>query len=220
MLRKTKQQIAVCLGMILTTGLGQAFAVGPCPRERYQNQNAGYTQGSGYTQGGCPWADNGWNKRAKPMMPKVDRPFPLGQVSDAFNAAQETNAEANDFILFDYEFVGETAVLNPKGRDHMTQIAVRLPMTPFPVVVEQTEKTNDPEENQRLYEIDELRRANVVSWLQKFYADDPSIPADAITARVVVAPDFNYTMRAEEALRNYDESGNGSGRGGHGGGRR
>ncbi|MDO4628625.1 MAG: hypothetical protein Q4C70_05535 [Planctomycetia bacterium] len=144
-----------------------------------------------------------WNK---PAMPPYDRPFPLGQVSDAFNETQQTNAEAADFILYDYEFVGETATLNPKGRDHMIQIARRLPHVPFPIVVEMTEKTNDVKENQHRATIDETRRANVVMWLQKFYADDPSMNPQAIAGRVVIAPDFNYQMRADEAISSFNNS--------------
>ncbi len=157
-----------------------------------------------------------WNK---PALPPYDRPFPLGQVSDAFNETQQTNAEAADFILYDYEFVGDTATLNPKGRDHMIQIARRLPHVPFPVVVEMTEKTNNVEENQRLATIDETRRANVVMWLQKFYAEDPSMNPQMIAGRVVVAPDFHYQMRADEAISSFNNSSlTNSGYGGNRGG--
>lgn len=165
--------------------------------------------------GGGVWSRS-WNK---PAMPPYDRPFPLGQVSDAFNETQQTNAEAADFILYDYEFVGDTATLNPKGRDHMVQIARRLPYVPFPVVVEQTEKTNEVKENQRLLTIDETRRANVVMWLQKFYADDVTMDPNLIANRVVVAPDFNRQMRGDEAIAAFDNSlgSYGGGRGGMGG---
>ncbi len=179
--------------------------------------NAGFPCNSGFGGGGC------FAKKGKPAMPPYDRPFPLGQVSDAFWETQQTNAEAADFIMYDYEFVGKTANLNPMGRDHMTQIARRLPHVPFPIVIEMSEKTNDPEENRELIKIDETRRANVVMWLQKFYADDPTMDPEQIANRVVIAPDFEYQVNSDQAARDFRAAtgpnrsrnayGNGMGRG-------
>lgn len=160
--------------------------------------------------------------KGKPAMPPYDRPFPLGHVSDAFWETQQTNAEAADFIMYDYEFVGTSATLNPMGREHMTQIARRLPHVPFPIVIEMSEKTNDPEENRELMQIDETRRANVVMWLQKFYADDPTMDPEQIANRVVIAPDFAYQVDAEQAARDFksatgpNRSRNAYNHGGHG----
>lgn len=195
-IRKTKITLAL-LALLLMLGTSSLYAGCPC------NNN-------GLCGNGC--RSRGWNK---PAFPPYDRPFPLGQVSDAFNETQQTNAEAADFILYEYEFVGDTANLNPKGRDHMTQIARRLPHVPFPIVVEMTEKTNDPKENQFLLTIDETRRANVVRWLQKFYADDPTMDPNQIAGRVVIAPDFNYQTNASDAMSGYESS---RGYGGFGGG--
>ena len=147
----------------------------------------------------------GGSGKSKPAMPPYDRPFPLGHVTDAFWETQQTNAEAADFIMYDYEFVEKTATLNPMGRDHMTQIARRLPHVPFPIVIEMSEKTNDPEKNIELMQIDETRRANVVNWLQKFYADDPNF-AEQIVNRVVIAPDFMYQVNAEQASRDFQSA--------------
>ena len=44
-------------------------------------------------------------RRASRMGPEVDRPFPLGQVTDSFWETQQTNAEAADFVFYDHEFV-------------------------------------------------------------------------------------------------------------------
>lgn len=163
----------------------------------------------------CPPARGGlWSR---PAQPPYDRPFPLGQVSDAFNESQQANAEAADFILYDYEFVGETATLTPLGRNHMIQIVRRLPHVPFPIVIEMTEKTNDPKENQKRQAIDETRRINVVQWLKMFYEDDPTMDPKQLAERVVVAPDFEYQMRADECLNSYHSGMNyGSQGGSHG----
>ncbi|MBQ9456307.1 MAG: hypothetical protein Q4A17_12710 [Thermoguttaceae bacterium] len=187
--------------------------------------------GASLANAACPCFDGGCgnngcfgSNRAKPAMPPYDRPFPLGHVSDAFWETQQTNAEAADFILYDYEFVETSATLTPMGRDHMTQIARRLPHVPFPIVIEMSEKTNDPKENRDLIQIDETRRANVVMWLQKFYADDPTMDPEQIANRVVIAPDFVYQVNAERAAHDFNNamragrhhSGRGSGFG-HGG---
>lgn len=151
-----------------------------------------------------------------PVGPEFDRPFPLGQVTDAHWETQQTNAEAAKFILYEHEFVGDTSTLNPAGRAHMTQIALRLPQTPFPVVIEETEKTNLPEENIRLRGIDEQRRANVASWLLKFYANDPTVDKDSLSGRVIIAPSYAEGITAEEASSAYESIRQNSGMGGSG----
>lgn len=181
--------------------------------------------GVSVTEAGFPCHGNGsgcfggrsWNK---PAFPPYDRPFPLGQVSDAFHEIQQTNAEAADFILHDYEFLGgkgKEAMLNPKGREHLIQIARRLPHVPFPIVVEITEKGNNVEKNRELASIDEKRRANIVMWLQEFYEKDPTVTPQEIDDRVVVAPDFEYQMRAERAIESFEYSESYGSYGSHGG---
>src|SRR5689334_7280511 len=70
--------------------------------------------------------------------PAYDRVFPLGQNNDAFWETLQTNAEAGDFIFFDHEFSGETAMLAPGAKRHLEEVALRLPHVPFPVVIEQS----------------------------------------------------------------------------------
>ncbi|MBE6427359.1 MAG: hypothetical protein E7028_02045 [Planctomycetaceae bacterium] len=204
-IRKFHIMLSTC-ALLLSLGAAIAEAGFPC------------RNGSG--QNSACFGGRSWNK---PAFPPYDLPFPLGQVSDAFHEIQQTNAEAADFILYDYEFaVGEEVILTPKGREHMTQIARRLPHVPFPIVIEMTEKTNDVKENQRLARVDEKRRENVVNWLQKFYEEDPTVTPEEIAGRVVIAPDFEYQVRAERAIDsfNYSESyGNYGGQGGSFGGR-
>src|SRR5262245_33156917 len=52
---------------------------------------------------------------------QVDRPFPIGAVTDRFWETQQTNAEAADFIFYDHEFVGDTAQLTPLAKRHLEQ---------------------------------------------------------------------------------------------------
>jgi hypothetical protein len=146
----------------------------------------------------------------------ADRPFPLGQVSDAHWETQQTNAEAADFIFYDHEFRmdtktrTDTAELTPGGKKHLQQIALRLEHTPFPVVIEESPHNGRPE-------LDQARRRTVVEQLGRLGAMN-------VEERVVVANAFpeGYTgIEAEGSYYNVlgDSFGGGAGRrfGGYGG---
>src|SRR5438445_513446 len=86
--------------------------------------------------GGGDDCDNGtgsWGGRNRRSYrgPGADRPYPLGQVTDAFWETQQTNAEAADFLFYDHEFRydtrsrTDTAELTPGGKKHLQQIALR-----------------------------------------------------------------------------------------------
>jgi hypothetical protein len=127
--------------------------------------------------------------------PAYDRPFPFGQVTDAHWETQETNAEASDFIFYDHEFVGDTAVLTPAAEKHLQQVALRLPHVPFPVVVEEIGNSSSPNlgklndtENprsdaERRRAIDVERRRAIIERLVMLTQVDPR----RIAGRVVVA---------------------------------
>lgn len=87
--------------------------------------------------------------------------LPLGSTVRAWYQVMETNAEAVDFIIYDHDFVGDTARLTPDGRDHVWEIAARMRSAPFPVVVQRSENNSNPE-------LDALRRQLVVSVLSSF----------------------------------------------------
>ena len=153
---------------------------------------------SGKVYGGPPWG------------PRHDRPFPVGQVSDAFWETQQTNAEAGDFIFHEHEFVGNTAVLAPGAKRHLESVALRLEHVPFPIVIEQSPHNARPE-------LDRARRQTIVEQLNRMgitTADD----------RVVVANAFPHGFTSMEAESAYyqtigDAFGGGAGRrfGGTGG---
>lgn len=87
--------------------------------------------------------------------------LPLGSTVRAWYQVMETNAEAVDFIIYQHDFVGDTARLTPDGRDHVWEIAARMRSAPFPVIVERSENNSNPE-------LDALRRQLVVSVLSSF----------------------------------------------------
>jgi len=144
------------------------------------------------------------------IQPPYDRPFPLGQVSDAHWDTQQTNAEAADFIFYDHEFVGNTAELTPAARKHIEQVALRMPHVPFPVVVEETE-------NEGNRELDQRRREAIIGHLTQIGVEFPP-------ERVVVAPAFPPGLSAIEGEAAYystfyDNFGTGGGIGRRFGGR-
>ena len=121
--------------------------------------------------------------------PDCDRPFPLGQVTDAFWETQQTNAEAAGFIFYDHEFVGETDQLTAGGRSHLLQMALRLPHVPFPVVVEQSVGNTKTQ-------LDRKRRETVVTTLTGIGVLDAE-------PRVVIAPAVPQGITAMEGESAY-----------------
>jgi len=121
--------------------------------------------------------------------PPYDRPFPLGQVTDAHWETQQTNAEAAKFIVYEHEFVGDTAKLTPKGEKHLVQIAIRMDHVPFPIVVEQSPEGRYPQ-------LDGQRRQTVVGYLR-------GLGLEQFENRVIVAPAFSEGLRAVEGEAAY-----------------
>ncbi|GAB6184782.1 hypothetical protein JCM17478_32270 [Thermopirellula anaerolimosa] len=139
--------------------------------------------------------------------PGYDRPFPLGQVTDAHWETMQTNAEAGDFIFYDHEFVGQTAELTPLGRKHLLSAALRLPHVPFPVVVEELPDEKNPA-------LDQARREAIVNLLVEL-----GYPREEIDGRVITAPGFTAGLSAVEGEAAYyrtlnDTYGTGVGYGG------
>jgi hypothetical protein len=160
--------------------------------------------------GGGGLGGGGLGSRRGENGPGYDRPFPLGQVTDAHWETMQTNAEAADFIFYDHEFVGDTAELAPGGKDHLMQVALRLEHVPFPVVVERSPHNARPQ-------LDKLRRVTIFEQLARLGSDD-------VEDRVIIAPAFAEGFTAIEGEQAYRQTignsfGGGAGRrfGGQGG---
>jgi hypothetical protein len=140
------------------------------------------------------WLTGGGHQKSYPG-PPMDRPFPLGQVTDSFWETQETNAEAADFIFYEHEFRYdtqrhvETAELAPGAKRHLEQVALRLEHVPFPIVIEASEHEAHPD-------LSRARRQTIVEQLNRMGI----VNADE---RVVVAPRFAEGRTAIEAERTY-----------------
>jgi hypothetical protein len=160
---------------------------------------------------GCASQQCGGIGRTKEYGPEVDRPFVLGQNTDAFWETQQTNAEAADFVFYDHEFVGDTARFAPAAKRHIESVALRLDHVPFPIVIEKKAFHPSPD-------LDRARRRYVLEQLSKMGFTN-------MDRRVIIAPAYVEGFTAMEGERAYQSilsgrnNGSGGGGGGGGGGR-
>ncbi len=169
------------------------------------HQNAGW----GGWGGGANWhawrarMAGRWRSRAIPEQ------LPLGVINRAHYQAMETNAEAVDFVLYDHDFVLNTAELTSDGKDKILEIAARMRSAPFPVIVERSENNSDPE-------LDAFRRNLIAQILTDLGNPDSD-------QRTVVSTTYGPGYNSIEAQRDWylHISGGGGGNqfgGGFGGG--
>lgn len=145
-------------------------------------------------------------------------PQPLGTLSDPVWQQQETNAEASDFVIYEHEWNGNTVNLNLAGKDHVKQIAARAESTPFPILVERSTMSVDPESRFKYPvnndpELDLARRNLIVQSLLQMGVYDAE-------ERVVVSPALTpgYTGFQAQGAYSRGMSIRGGGGGGFGGG--
>ena len=139
--------------------------------------------------------------------------MPLGSIVRSHWHVMETNAEASDFVIYRCEFVDNSSELTPAGQSHIAEIAARMPSTPFPVIVQQTQNNSDPE-------LDQIRRDLVIRVLS-----DLGVPDAA--RRTYVSQAYGKGINSMEAEQDYGrfrsvrqnngQGGNGGGGGGGGG---
>jgi hypothetical protein len=146
--------------------------------------------------------------------------YPVGAVQRAHFHQMQTNAEAMDFILYQKDFVLESAELTPDGKDKIVEIAARMRSTPFPVIVERTWNNADPE-------LDAHRRAVVAQVLTDFGNPDANNRTFVSQAyglgksSLEAAPEFyqhTYQGFRTEQLGIFGGGGGAGGIGGGGGG--
>jgi len=107
---------------------------------------------------GCPTPGHGGDLFHDPCadVVKGSMPQPLGTFAREFMYRQSAKAEADDFVIYLYEWSFEDpAQLGPFGRRHLVTIAKRMPEAPFNVLIE---SSADPR-------LDETRQANLVNLL-------------------------------------------------------
>jgi hypothetical protein len=97
----------------------------------------------------------------------------------------QTNGEAADFIVHQFDFIGATSELSPAGKDHVLEIAARARSVPFPIVIERTENNANPT-------LDEQRRASIAQVLSDLGIVDAR-------QRTVIAPAYGKGLTGREA---------------------
>ena len=154
-----------------------------------------------------------WSARASIPLPLPNPPAQLGSTVNPFLDAQEMEGEANDFVVYQHEFVTNTADLNPHGVAHLQQIAARTSSAPFPVIVEASEAS--PATGQPVSfgcsGIDQMRRERIINILT-------SMGVPGASQRVVVGPALSPGLTSHEAEQVY-QSGVGRNGNQNGGGR-
>lgn len=148
-------------------------------------------------------------------------PQPLGTLSDPVWQQQETNAEASDFVIYEHEWRGNTVDLNLAGKEHVKQIAARAAETPFPILIERSSMSVDPESRFRYPvnndpELDAARRQFLVMALVQMGVHDAE---DRIVISPALAPGYTGFQAEPAYYRGMMIGGGGAGgRGGMGGG--
>jgi hypothetical protein len=97
-------------------------------------------------------------------------PAPIGTYNCKLQDTQAAKAEADDFVIYKYEWYLGGTELGPFGRYHIQEIINRLPYVPFPVIVKPHIDA----------ELTEARRQVIVNYLAKSGIPDPE-------QRVIVA---------------------------------
>jgi hypothetical protein len=143
----------------------------------------------GNLRGGCAACGdkNGLFKDKCAEIPLGAIPPPAGTHLAEIKNAQKALAEADDFVIYEHEWLYGGTVPGPYGRYHLGQIAKRLADVPFPVLIQV-----NPDEN-----LNQVRRAAVVAFLvNNGYAD-----ADT---RVVVGFPAAEGLFGDEAARDFE----------------
>lgn len=147
-------------------------------------------------------------------------PKPVGTLSDPVWQQQESNAEASDFIVHEHEWVGNSALLNQLGKEHINQIAARANVHRYPIMIEASSKTSR-DDTQYFFpvhgdkELDARRREILVEALQLLGVPDAD---ERVTVGTTYSPGF-YGFEAQGAFgQAFSGRGNSGAAGGGGGG--
>lgn len=152
-----------------------------------------YGGSGGYCEDDCQQSCFSWLPWSKHHYPAtryaIPDVMPLGSIVRSHWHMMETNAEASDFVMYRHEFVDNSSELTPYGKDHIMEIAARMPTAPFPVVVQRSMHNADPE-------LDRIRRELVVRVLSDLGNHDAE-------RRTVVSQPYSNGLNGMEAEQDY-----------------
>lgn len=142
-----------------------------------------------------------WHAKVSVPLPMPNPPAQLGSTVNPMLEAQEMQGEANDFVIYQHEFVTNTADLNPHGVSHVQQIAARANSVPFPIIVETSDASPATGQPVQLecYTIDQLRRQRIVAALT-------TMGVASASQRVVVGPPLASGLTSGQAEQVYSTS--------------
>lgn len=101
-------------------------------------------------------------------------PTHAGTYTNAYLNKQADKAEVDDFVFYYNEWKDGEAVLGPFGRAHLAQVIARLPVVPFPIVVQPepeyiqattTTAVNPDEKRPDMKALNDMRRQVIVDLL-------------------------------------------------------
>lgn len=162
----------------------ECYTCDPCSSGTCSTCSTGCS--TGCSRGWWPWGGVKHYPRGRYAIPDI---MPLGAVNRAHWHMMETNGEAADFVIYRNEFVDNSSELTPYGRDHIAEIAARMPSTPFPVLVQRSLNNADPE-------LDNLRRDIVVRVLSDLGNQDAA-------QRTVISQPYSNGINSMEGEQDY-----------------
>jgi hypothetical protein len=141
--------------LILGLGLALPLFLAGCMMPTGWNCGEDRACATGKCGGICDWFHGHFDKCA--TIPAGAIPPPIGTHTNEIAARQVAKAEVDQFVVYLYEWYGDTANLGPFGSRHIERMAVRLPHVTQTVVIE-------PDGDAGL---NEARRVTLIAYLEK-----------------------------------------------------
>ncbi len=159
--------------------------------------------GGVFVVAGCSNPCGTWLWKGCQDIPAGAIPRPLGSHTCGWQTAQAEAAERDDFVVYRYEWIGQSVELGPFGTRHVMGLAQRMATQPATLVLEPSGDAT----------LDSTRREALIQSLASQNLPDPA-------SRVVVGWGVAEGLEGQEAQRlsqGYFRSGSRGGGGGGGG---
>jgi len=109
-------------------------------------------------------------------------PQPVGAHTCAWQTTQGAIAERDDFVIYQYEWIGETAELSPFGNRHVDELVRRLESQPYQMTIEPSEGNPSLDAHRRMILIGRLNSYGVVG-------ADARVSIDYAAAEGLIGPE-------------------------------
>ncbi len=139
-----------------------------------------------------------WRRAQGKMLgyPEEFKPRPLGSSVYAMGRTMASNGAEARLVLYDYDFVPDSAELTERGRDQLAKAAAQLAASPYPLVVERTPKAPALAGERRRVVIEALAASSMPVEADRVLVGQPA-PAgmSGNDARIVSVNALNRTQR-------------------------